>query len=155
MSKGKFKSIVNQKVNKFAFKSLIETAKSQSKCQLMLRNINENDIKIQKYLISEKLVKEEQLLLFSLRSFTFPVKSNYRYLHENSMSCRACFDPLSEESEVHFSQSCEMFHKERDGEKLNFEDVFASIEFQIRFIKRFKIIARKWKLLLEMETSTI
>ena len=68
---------------------------------------------------------------------------------------RACSDPQSEESEIHFSQSCVQFHNERNGEILNSEDVFSSLDTQISFIKKFKIVARKWKILLEIEPSTI
>ena len=126
------------------------TAKSQSKCQSILKNIDENNIKIQKYLISSELVKEEQKLMFSLRSFSFPVKSNFRYLHESDLTCRACH-----EDEIHLCQTCPVFSSERGDSCLNFEDVFGQVEIQIKFIKRFKIIARKWKLLLEIEKSTI
>ena len=93
--------------------------------------------------------------MFSLRSFTFQVKTNFRYLYKDDMTCRACMDQQSEESEIHFSQVCAQFRNERKGETLNFEDVFSSLDVQISFIKKFKIVARKWKLLLEIETSTI
>ena len=155
MSRGRFKSYINEKVNKFAFNSLIVTARNQSKCQFMLKNITASNMKIQKYLICDSLTKEEQLLLFSLRSFTFQVKSNYRYLYKDNMICRACSDPQSEESEINFSQSCMQFHNERNGEILNSEDVFSSLDTQISFIKKFKIVARKWEILLEIEPSTI
>ena len=131
------------------------TAKSQSKCQSILKNIDENNIKIQKYLISSELVKEEQILIFSLRSFSFPVKSNLRYLHESDLKCRACHEPDSIENEIHLCQSCSVFSSERGDTCLNFEDVFGPVDNQMKFIKRFKVIARKWKLLLEIEKSTI
>ena len=155
MSRGQFKNYVNKQVDTFAFNSLITTARNQSKCQHMLKTINESNMKIQKYLVCDKLTKEEQLLLFSLRSFTFQVKTNFRYLHRDNMICRACLDPQSEESEEHISRTCQQFQKERNGEDLNCEDVFSTLDDQISFIKKFKIIARKWKLLLENETSTI
>ena len=142
---------MNKSVDKIAYNSLLETARSQSKCQSMLKNINKSDMKIQKYLISDMLVKEEQLLLFSLRSYTFQVKSNFSYMQKDNMTCRACADPQSIESEIHLSQSCVIFQKERNGEILNCEDVFASLDVQISFIKKFKLISRKWKLILEME----
>ena len=72
-------------------------------------------------------------------------------MQKDNMICRACVDPQSIESEIHLSQSCVMFQTERNGEILDWEDVFSSIDVQIRFIKKFKLIARKWKLILEME----
>ena len=120
-----------------------------------MKNYNEDNITIQKYLMTNQLVKEEQILLFSLRSFTFPVKSNYRYLHQGDLKCRACLDPESEENENHLCWSCDKFKEERKNNILNFEDVFGTLEMQISFIKKFKVIARKWNLLLELEKSTI
>ena len=155
MSKTRFKSFINKKVDRFAFSKLISTARGQSKCKSVLQNINEEDIMIQKYLLSNQLVKEEQILLFSLRTYNFPVKSNFRYLFPSDLKCRACNVPDSEESETHLCQSCEVFKEEKDNRNLNFEDVFGPLKVQINFIKRFKIIARKWKLILEMEKSTI
>ena len=48
-----------------------------------------------------------------------------------------------------------MFLKERQNEILNVSDIFGPLELQIRFVKIFKRIARKWRLIIENETSTI
>ena len=98
-------------------------------------------------------MKEEQILLFSLRSQTFPVKSNYKYLHKDNMICRACYLPETVENEIHFCETCPVFSDERGSEKLHFNDVFGTLDVQIRFVKVFKIIARKWTLILEMENQ--
>ena len=104
---------------------------------------------IQKYLVCEELYKEEQQLLFSLRTFSFPTKSNKKYMFDD-LSCRACLDPQFEESEVHFCNSCVAFDAERGAENLQFEDVFGPLEKQIAFVRRFKFIARKWNWMLEL-----
>ena len=111
------------------------------------------DIRIQKYLIADELVKEEQLLLFSLRTFTFPVKANFQYLHK-SMECRACEDPKSIENEIHLIQNCPIFQDEQ-SERINLEHIFGTFEQQVLFIKQFKLISRKWKLILELKDKTI
>ena len=154
-SRGKFKSLVSESVDKVAFSQLIATAQKQSKCREILKTIDPEDMKIRSYLISDKLVKEEQLMLFSLRSFSFSVKSNFHYLYEGDMRCRACLLPDSIENEVHICQTCESFKSERNNEALNFHDVFGPLKVQIDFIRKFKTLARKWKLLLEIGTSTI
>ena len=112
-------------------------------------------MKIQKYLICDELVKEEQILLFSLRSLSFPVKSNFSYMHKNDMSCRACSEPETVESEEHFCTSCVNFQSERNFKTLVFSDIYGTLDLQVQFIKQFKIIARKWKVLLEFGLSTI
>ena len=153
MSKNKFKRYISDKIEKYAFTQLILSAKNQSKCQFILKNIDIADIKIQQYLICEDLMKEEQILLFSLRSQTFPVKSNYKYLHKDNMICRACHLPETVENEIHFSETCPVFSDERGSEKLYYNDVFGTLDVQIRFVKLFKIIARKWNLILEVENQ--
>ena len=152
LSKNKFKQIVNEAVNKFALSKLLATAQNQSKCKTILKNINENDFKIQKYLICDRLVKEEQQLLFTLRSSSFQVKINFQHIFKDDLSCRACRDPNMIESEVHFCQTCVAFSNERHDGTLNFEDISGPLDVQIIFIKKFKLIARKWRLLLELET---
>ena len=94
-------------------------------------------------------------MLFSLRTFNFPVKSNFRYKYKQDVICRACGDPDSDESEIHLCESCDTFQNERDNKTLNFHDVFGPLDVQIMFIKKFKIISRKFKLLIEVENSTI
>ena len=103
MSKSKFKEIVNKKVNCYAFSKLKEKAESQSKCQQIVKQINVNNMITQKYLLTNDLVKEEQILLFSLRCKSFPVKSNFQYMYKDDMSCRACLRSDTIESEKHFS----------------------------------------------------
>ena len=81
--------------------------------------------------------------MFSLRSFSFPVKSNFWYLHENDLMGRACHEPDSFENKIQLFLSCPMFSSERGDSYLNLLDVFGQVEMQIKFINRFKIIARK------------
>ena len=106
-------------------------------------------MKIQSYLISDSLVKEEQQLLFSMRTQSFPVKKNFRYKYQNDLECRACNKANRIECETHFCESCITFQDERQGEILNLDDIFGPLEIQIAFVRKFKILARKWKLLLE------
>ena len=156
MSKRKFRKLVYESVEKYALSKLIDTAKSQSKCQSILKNINENNFQIQKYLVCDSLIREEQLTLFSLRSFTFPVKSNYKYLFKSDMKCRGCKNETTIENESHLINFCSLFNEERCSiGTLDHEHIFGTLDEQISFIKRFKIIARKWKLILENKTTTI
>ena len=95
------------------------------------------------------------MLLFSLRSFTFPVKTNFKYLVDNNMRCRGCQDPLSIENVEHIPKSCRIFKNERHNDVIDFENVFGPLDDQIRFVKKFKVIARKWKLILEINEKTM
>ena len=84
MSKLQFKKYVNNAVEKYAYKKLLSTAISQKKCKYIVDSLDGDNFKIQKYLISEDLVKEEQILLFALRSRTFPVKGNFSYIFKDN-----------------------------------------------------------------------
>ena len=100
-------------------------------------------------------MKEEQILLFALRTATFAVKNNYKYLYKDDLSCRACLQTGSIESVEHFCCSCDAFESERNTVTLQVGDIFSSYNTQLKFVKWFKPIARKWKVLLDMRGQTI
>ena len=139
LSKSKFRNIVNKSVNKFAFKSLLTKARSQTKCLKIVEQLNEVSIKIQKYLLSDEMTREEQNLCFILRCHSFLVKSNYKTQFGEDMSCRGCHDPDSYEDEIHLTKSCRFLENERGKNVLEFNDVFGSLRKQIEFIKKFKL----------------
>ena len=149
MSKNKFKSLVSKAINNFAFSNLLSKASKQTKCQGIIKNIDVENISTQKYLLTEKLLKEEQQLLFVLRCKAFEVKSNFRYKYED-LTCRACRITQTVENESHFCTTCVVFEEEREGLLLQIDDIYGSLNSQIKFIKKFKLIARKWKLILEL-----
>ena len=153
LSKSKFRNIVNKSVNKFAFKSLLTKARSQTKCLKIVEQLNEVSIKIQKYLLSDEMTREEQNLCFILRCHSFLVKSNYKTQFGEDMSCRGCHDPDSYEDEIHLTKSCRFLENERGKNVLEFNDVFGSLRKQIEFIKKFKLLARKWNLMLELQKN--
>ena len=141
---------MNKSVNKFAFSKLLNSARNQSKCKGIIKGLNVDKMNIQKYLICDKLQVEEQQLLYVLRSKSFKVKLNFSHMFVNNLKCRACNNDQYEESLEHFARICTAFSEERNGKVLNVEDIFGTLEEQIAFIKTFKHIARKWKLILEI-----
>ena len=64
ISQTKFRLLVIESVDKYAYSKMIMTNKSQSKCQSILKNVDENKAKIQKCLISSELVKEDRYKCF-------------------------------------------------------------------------------------------
>ena len=85
MSKPVFKDIVKRKASKFAYEQLIAQKEKQSKC----KNIEYSEFKIQGYVTTEKLTKQQKKILFQARSGTYPVFTNYRHLHPNPL-CPCC-----------------------------------------------------------------
>ena len=75
LKKYKFKSIVKEKIRNIAFKYLMDIKESQSK----LSNVVYKEFKIQKYLKSDKLSKDEKSLLFRILTRTVDdIKTNFR-----------------------------------------------------------------------------
>ena len=153
LSKSQFRNIVNKSVNKFAFRTLLTKAKTQSKCLNIVEQLNEVSMKIQKYLSCDELTREEQNLCFNLRCRSFPVKSNYKTQFGDNMSCRGCLDLNSFENEFHLTTECRFLDDERGASVLNYTDVFGPLKIQVQFIKKFKVLARKWTLMLELSKS--
>ena len=78
MSKYKFKSLVNKKVNNFAFKYLKDKAEMHKKSKNILEGIRNNaSLKRQLYLNENQLSKTDCQLLFKLRTMMLDVKSNF------------------------------------------------------------------------------
>ena len=148
MSKLKFKKIVNEAVNKVAFEYLIQIAKSQSKCKDILDNLKSGNLYMQKYLKTELLIKEEQQMLYSLRTNSYPVKANFRSQFSD-MTCRTCSDTSTYENIQHLLQ-CDSLTDKLDVTKVKINDIFGSLADQVRFIKVFKKISTKRKLMLEL-----
>ena len=55
----------------------------------------------QNYLTSDKLSTKDKKLLFSLRTRSIDVKTNYRNKYQFDMHCRLCKSANEEESEIH------------------------------------------------------
>ena len=90
--------------------------------------------------------------LFSLRSRSYNLKSNYKSLHEEDMKCRICEGEGSYEDEVHTFEKCSAILpiEERNGE-IKFEHIFGNLDDQIQSIKYFARIIKKRHLLLEIK----
>ena len=88
---------------------------------------------MQEYLKSSELSKCEQQLLFAVRCRSYYVKSNYKSQFKSDMTCRSCFDPMSYEDVDHIVKSCLKFKDLIGDEKLSFNDVYGSLQDQIKF----------------------
>ena len=66
---------------------------------------------MQKYLKTNELSTREKQSLFSLRCRSFDVKSNYKSLFSENMTCRICKDPNSYEDEIH-TFNCDVLTKD-------------------------------------------
>ena len=140
LSKNKFKQIVNKCVNKFAFNYLLNCAEQHSKSKNILKNLQNTSsaqLETQPYLLSEHLSKTECQLLFSLRCRNLDVKTNFKILYKNDLSCRTCRESNITENEQHILE-CKGLISENDDPFMRYEDVFGDLNSQIRTVQVFK-----------------
>ena len=70
------------------------------------------------------------------------------------MEYRACEDTELNENEIYLIQFCPIV-QDKQSERINPQHIFGTFEQQVLFIKQFKLISRKWKLILELKDKTI
>ena len=103
----------------------------------------DEDFKLQSYLTSEQLNLEEKQLLFQFRTQTYNCKSNFRKRYEPDLSCFVC---QADDTQKHLL-NCNVAD-EVDTENIEYEDIFKSVENQVRVAKILKKIHSKRTLLL-------
>ena len=70
-----------------------------------LSGLQYNKLGIQNYLKSSEFSREEQHLLYSLRSRSHAAKINYRKMHSSNLKCT--FGCQNDEDQYHIFQQCE------------------------------------------------
>ena len=80
------------------------------------------------------------------------VKSNFKNLYENDLTCRTCEKLGSEENEDHILV-CETLVSEIDVQdiKVEFDFVYRNIEYQKLAVKAYKSVLRKRGILLKFK----
>ena len=140
MKKGKFKKYLKEKLRKKAVQFLMKKKEGHSKTE------NLNDFNLQNYLKSRELSTKQKKLLFSLRSRSVNVKTNYKNKFKFNMNCSICQLDSTEESEKHLLQ-CSEIVKKIDTEinliDAKYDDIFSeSMEDQVQITKIFEKIMK-------------
>ena len=107
--------------------------------------------KMNDYLQSLHMTKEEKILLFKLRIWMVPVKANFSASFKDNLQCDMCGDKNSEESQMHLLHCNYLInHPELilDIQTIKYDDIFKDLQSQIRAIKVWRKImsVRKIKL---------
>ena len=135
MKKQTFKKIIKQKLKEksteFLFNLKLKENRSKSK--------KLNTFNFQEYLLTDRLNTRQKKLLFSMRTRSVDVKTNYKSMHTFNMLCRLC--KKEEDSEKHYLE-CEEIIKNIDHSidltQANYENIFSSnIDDQIVITKIF------------------
>ena len=151
MSKNKFKTMIDKKVNSFAFQRFKEKASSHSKSIKILDGVkNKTIVKRKGYLKENILTKTDCQLLFELRSKMLDVKTNFQIMYNKDLKCRTCKKAESVENEDHLLQ-CEMLQSEIGNQQVEFDYVYQDLEKQIIAIKAYKSVLRKREILLKFQ----
>ena len=88
---------------------------------------NLNSYKLQSYLKTDKMTTKQKKLLFSLRTRSVDVKSNYKSKYKFNMQCRLC--EKFEDSEKHYLECekiLENIGSNVDLTRAKYEDIFSS-----------------------------
>ena len=145
MKKEQFKNLVKKKIKMLATEYLIGLRSKHSKSEnLMHKNCMKD------YLKSDRLSVEEKKLLFSMKTRSTNVKTNFRNSYTNLL-CRLCQKPDEDECEIHLLK-CDQIVKEKNIEnidKISYLDIFGTLEKQITAVKVWKKILKVWKIKLE------
>ena len=137
LSKNKFKSIINSKINLHVKKYLQNIQARQTKTRHL--KISES-LEPAKYLSSKKLNVPEIQTLFRLRSRMVNVKGNHGSSYKNNMSCRTCF--LQPETQEHLF-NCDVIRgalPELDFDVVKYQMIYGNLEGQENFTKIYHLM---------------
>ena len=133
-SKTRFKLLVKKKIFECSQDYLFDIQQKHSKT----RNLVLSD-KIKPYLISPNISLVLKQTIFKLKCRVEHVKTNYKSMYSNDLTCLFCGDPNSVDSLEHYIESCfhfktdQRFHSKIKGVK--YVDLFHDVDAQVRVAK--------------------
>ena len=137
MSKYKFKKFIKAKISVAAFKYLEKLRKGHKKGT----NINYDNLEMQSYLTSYTLNNEQKIFLFKLRSEMTNVKSNFSSMYTD-VNCDICDEnvPQTDSHLLDCIKILNMCQELRDDNTIEYEDIYGSIEVQMKAVNIYKAI---------------
>ena len=109
------------------------------------------EYKLQNYLTSQNLSTEQKKLLFSLRTRSIHVKTNYRNKYKFNMICSLCDDKTEEESELHLLRCSSTVAEVGQIGDSKYEDIFSpDVTKQAKITEIFRKILRIRKTLMNI-----
>ena len=154
MSRYKFKSLVDKKVNNFVFLHLKSVASKHSKSTKILEEAeNANTFKRKGYLQDNIFSKCDQQLLFKLRTKMLDLKTNFGELYQNNLMCRTCRKVGSVENEDHLLNCEALISENKNIGEVKFNFVYKNLEKQKRALEVFKAVLRKREVLLKYQEN--
>ena len=103
----------------------------------------------QEYLNDVRFTKSSTLLCIKNKNGW--CKLNFGNLYNNNQECQTCDDKSVAENENHIL-NCENL-KAEESVKIDFEDVYGTVEERLKTVKIFRTIWRKREILIELKTN--
>jgi hypothetical protein len=154
MSRYKFKTLVEKKVNNFVFSFLKGVASKHSKSTMILEESESvKTLKRKAYLQDNIFSKCDQQLLFKLRTKMLDVKTNFGELYQNNLMCRTCRKVGSVENEDHLLNCEALISENKNIGEVEFNFVYKNIEKQKKALEVFKAVLRKREVLLKYQEN--
>ena len=139
MKKSTFKRVIDSKIREASRKYLTQLRNKHSKSSGL------QTYKLQAYLTTNELSTDEKQLLFQLRTRTFNCKANYKNQYGDNISCILCG---SEDNQLHLLL-CSRTTAGVNTDSVAYEDIFGTLEKQVRVTKVMKKVTRNRKIILE------
>ena len=143
MSREKFKTLIDKKVEASAVKYLNKLAEPHSKSDFLVSEKFEK----KPYFSDRRMLKEDVQLLFTLRTRMTNCKSNFKQQYVNNLMCRICASEGSFEDEDHILICPALTDGQTD---VQFTDVYGDIDSQLHAVKVYKKVLRKRQVYLDM-----
>ena len=142
MSKNMFKTIVDKAVGKKAIEFLNNIAESHSKSQQLIKS----KLVRESYFGSDIFSRSEVELLFSLRTRMIDVRKNFPSKFNNQIGCQLCF--IHVEDQKHLMKCEKLTAMVNVPEKMEYEDIFKSVDKQKEIVNVYKKLLRTREMLL-------
>ena len=154
MSRYKFKSLVDKKVNNFVFLHLKSVASKHSKSTKILEEAESaKTFKRKAYLQDNIFSKCDQQLLFKLMTKMLDLKTNFGELYQNNLMCRTCRKVGSVENEDHLLNCEALISENKNIGEVEFNFVYKNLEKQKKALEVFKAVLRKREVLLKYQEN--
>jgi hypothetical protein len=135
-SKPQYKIYIQDKVKIAAFHAYLALKEKSKK---KLKSLEYTVLKIQPYLISDKISSKQIKLLYSLRSKCYSAKMNFKKMHKGDLKC--IFHCNAEETQYHIFEHCQPIRLKLNitsGAKL--DAIYGTLSEQLEAIQIFEKI---------------
>ena len=146
LSKWQFKKTLKKKIYEAATNHLNTLAENHSKSRPLMKS----EIKCEPYISDMRFKTHEVQLLFSLRSRTYPVKSNMKNKYKDDLLCNLCRSAVCEQEHLLRCAVLQEFVPELRNTKVMYSDIFGrNVEAQLAAVKLFDLIDKQRELVMD------